>query len=75
MILVFRRSEYISRDNDVTIVLALNRIADLIDIFFRNACHYLYILWVLVFRSAKFHKNIKIYKRNFHLSWNFYKKA
>ena len=27
MILVFRRSEYISRDNDVTIVLALNRIA------------------------------------------------
>ena len=44
-------------DKDVTIVLALNRISTLIDIFFEK-CFMLSILWVLVFYWAKFHKNV-----------------
>ena len=51
--------------------LALNRIAALIRIFFRNAWRYLYFgcLYSVV-RSFT-----KIYKRNFEISWNFYKKG
>ena len=47
MILLFGRSEWITRDNDVTIVLALNRIVALIGIFFRNAWRYLHFFGCL----------------------------
>ena len=48
-----------SSDNDVTIVLALNRIAALIGIFLEmpDATNDA-ILWVLVFFCAKFHNNL-----------------
>ena len=59
-----------SRDNDVTIVLALNQIAALIGIFFGNACRYLYFGCLSsVARSFR-----EIYVKNLEMSWNFYKK-
>ena len=62
---VFWRSEWISRDNDVTIVLALNRISARIRISPWNALQYLYL-------EGSF---IKIDKRNFEICWNFYRKG
>jgi len=51
--------------------LALNRIAALIRIFFRNAWRYLHFGCLFsVVRSFT-----KIYKRHFEISWNFYKKG
>jgi len=53
-----------SRDNDVSIVLALIQIAALIGIFFRNALRYLYFgYWYFVVRSFT-----EINKRDFKIS-------
>ena len=71
MILFFWHSEQISRDNEVTTVLALNRIATLIGIFFRNTWRYPYFGCL----SSGVGSFTKIYKRNFEISWNLNKKG
>ena len=67
MILFFGRSQQILRGNDVTIVLAVNRISALIDLNFGNAlsCAYFVCLPSVMQRFTE------IYERNFDISWNF----
>ena len=60
-----------SCDKDVTIVLATNRIAALIRIFFRNPWRYLHFGCLYSVEQSF----TKIYERNFEISWNFYKKG
>ena len=71
MILFFARSEEISRDKDVIIVLALNRISAVIGNFFGNALRYVYFGCL----SSVLRSFTKIYKRNFKISLNFSKKV
>ena len=63
MMLFFSRSEWISRDNDVTIVLALNRISALIRIFSENALCYVYFGCL----PSAVRSFTKIYQRNFEI--------
>ena len=65
------RSKWISRDNDVTMVFALNRIAARIRIFSRNALRYVNFGCL----PSAVQSLTTIYKRNFEISWNFYMKA
>ena len=67
--LFFGRLESISRDNGVTVVLAQNRISALIDIFFGNALRYRHFGCL----SSVVRSFTRMYKRNFEISWNFYK--
>ena len=57
--------------HDVPIVLALNQIAALIGIFFRNAWRCLCFGCL----SSVVWSFTKMYKRNFKISWNFYKEG
>ena len=69
MISIFRRSEWISRGNVVTIVLALNQILAHICIFSRNALRYLY----LGCSPSAERSFMKIDKRNFEIFRNFFR--
>ena len=60
-----------SRDNDVTMVLALNRISALFGIFFWKALRYVFDECLLLCEVSK--KSMS--QRNFDISWNFYKKV
>ena len=60
-----------SRGNDVTMVLALNRISAMFGIFFWNPlCYVIFGKMSSAVRSLP-----KIYRMNCEISWNFYKKG
>ena len=59
-----------SLDNDVTMVLALNRISAIFGFFF-NALRYVFFGRM----SSALRSFRKMYKRNFKISWNLYKKC
>ena len=61
----------ISRGNDITIVLALNRILALIDLNFGNALRCGYFMCL----SSVMRSFTEIYVRNFEISWNFSKRV
>ena len=61
----------ISRGNDITIVLALNRILALIDLNFGNALRCAYFRCL----SSVMRSFTEIYVRNFEISWNFSKRV
>ena len=69
--IVFSRSECISRDNDVTIVFALNRIAALMHIFSGNALRYVNFGCL----PSAVQSLTKICRRDFEISWNLYMKV
>ena len=73
MMVVFGQSEYVSRDNGVTMVLARNRISAVPCSAF--SFEKLYAIYLLDERLLLCEVSQKIYKGNFEISWNFHKKV